>query len=156
MEHNILQNNAVDMYETYNTELPTIPPVENSGCQTVNVYREPEGRRPIRSLSWQADGGAKLAVAHADIELTRNSRIPQYSYIWDIGRHHYVTAYFLFRKRRTSKILIFFAENANAPELVIKPPQPLLDLIYNPRDPHLIIGGMMNGQVSNGLIRLGL
>ncbi|XP_022829905.1 dynein intermediate chain 3, ciliary isoform X2 [Spodoptera litura] len=122
MEHNILQNNAVDMYETYNTELPAIPPVENSGCHTVNVYREPDGRRPIRSLSWQADGGAKLAVAHADIELTRNSRNPQYSYIWDI-------------------------ENANAPELVIKPPQPLLDLIYNPRDPHLIIGGMMNGQV---------
>lgn len=44
-----------------------------------------------------------------------------------------------------------FAENANAPELVIKPPQPLLDLIYNPRDPHLIIGGMMNGQVSKEL-----
>lgn len=85
MEHNILQNNAVDMYETYNTELPAIPPVENSGCHTVNVYREPDGRRPIRSLSWQADGGAKLAVAHADIELTRNSRNPQYSYIWDIG-----------------------------------------------------------------------
>ncbi|KAF9408523.1 hypothetical protein HW555_011833 [Spodoptera exigua] len=122
MEHNILQNNAIDMYETYNTDLPAIPPVENSGCHTVNVYREPDGRRPIRSLSWQADGGAKLAVAHADIELTRNSRNPQYSYIWDI-------------------------ENANAPELVIKAPQPLLDLIYNPRDPHLIIGGMMNGQV---------
>lgn len=87
MEHNILQNNAIDMYETYCTELPTIPPVENSSCHTVNVYREPEGcRRPIRALSWQADGGAKLAVAHADVEMIKNSRTPQYSYIWDIGR----------------------------------------------------------------------
>lgn len=41
-----------------------------------------------------------------------------------------------------------FAENANAPELIIKPPQPLLDLIYNPRDQHTLAGGMMNGQVS--------
>ncbi|KAM3966307.1 LOW QUALITY PROTEIN: dynein axonemal intermediate chain 2 [Aphomia sociella] len=122
MEHNILQNNAVDMYETYYSELPTIPPVERSSCHTVNVYREPTARRPVRSLSWQTDGGARLATSHADVDLMRNSRAPQYSYIWDI-------------------------ENANAPELTIKPPQPLLDLQYNPRDQHTLVGGMMNGQV---------
>lgn len=87
MEHNILQNNAVDMYEVYYTELPPIPPVENSSCHTVNVYREPGARRPVRSLSWQADGGARFAAAHADIELIKNSRNPQYSYIWDIGTY---------------------------------------------------------------------
>ncbi|XP_072947540.1 dynein axonemal intermediate chain 2 [Epargyreus clarus] len=122
MEHNILQNNAVDMYETYYSELPSIPPVERSSCHTVNVYREPgTNRRPVRSLSWQADG-ARLASAHADVDLMRSNRSLQFSYIWDI-------------------------ENANAPELVIKPPQPLLDLQYNPRDQHTLVGGMMNGQV---------
>ncbi|CAK1556188.1 unnamed protein product [Leptosia nina] len=121
MEHNILQNNAVDMYQTYYSELPSIPPVERSSCHTVNVYREPGTRRPIRSLSWQAEG-ARLASAHADIDFMRNNRSLQFSYIWDI-------------------------ENANAPELIIKPPQPLLDLQYNPRDQHILVGGMLNGQV---------
>ncbi|XP_037973783.2 dynein intermediate chain 3, ciliary [Plutella xylostella] len=121
MEHNILQNNAVDMYQTYYSELPSIPPVEHSSCHTVNVYREPGTRRPVRSLSWQSDGGARLASAHADIDI-RNCRNTQLSYIWDI-------------------------ENANAPELIIKPPQPLLDLQYNPRDQHTLVGGLLNGQV---------
>lgn len=90
MEHNILQNNAVDMYQTYYSELPPIPPVEHSSCHTVNVYREPGTRRPVRSLSWQSDGGAKLASAHADIELVKNSRTQQFSYIWDIGKINHV------------------------------------------------------------------
>lgn len=86
MEHNILQNNAVDMYEIYYAELGSIPPVERSSCHTVNVYREQgSSRRPIRSLSWQADG-ARLASAHADVNFMRNARTPQFSYIWDIGR----------------------------------------------------------------------
>ncbi|XP_026316766.1 dynein intermediate chain 3, ciliary [Hyposmocoma kahamanoa] len=122
MEHNILQNNAMDMYQIYYSELPPIPPVEHSTCHTVNVYREPGTRRPVRSLSWQSDGGAKLASAHADIDLVKNSRTQQFSYIWDI-------------------------ENANAPELVMKSLSPLLDLQYNPRDQHTLVGGMVNGQV---------
>ena len=89
MEHNILQNNAVDMYQIYYSELSTIPPVEKSSCHTVNVYREPgSGRRPIRSLSWQADG-ARLACAHADVNYMRNTRSIQPSYIWDIGKVSY-------------------------------------------------------------------
>ncbi|KAL0822625.1 hypothetical protein ABMA28_004658 [Loxostege sticticalis] len=122
MEHNILQNNALDMYQIYYSELPTIPPVEKSSCHTVNVYREPGARRPVRALSWQADGGARLATAHADVDLTSANRVQQLSYIWDI-------------------------ENANAPELAIKPPQPLLDLQYNQRDQNILVGGMLNGQV---------
>lgn len=86
MEHNILQNNAVDMYETYYSDVPSIPPVERSSCHTVNVYRESGARRPVRSLSWQADGGIRLAAAHADLELKQNSRNTQFSYIWDIGK----------------------------------------------------------------------
>lgn len=87
MEHNILQNNAIDMYQTSHSDIPAIPPVEKSSCHTVNVYREPGAKRAVRSLSWQADGGAKLAAAHADVDLMRNNRIPQMSYIWDIGKH---------------------------------------------------------------------
>lgn len=86
MEHNILQNNAIDMFESYYSDVPEIPPVEKSSCHTVNVYREPGARRPVRSLSWQADGGARFAAAHADVELMRSCRSSQFSYIWDIGK----------------------------------------------------------------------
>lgn len=85
MEHYILQNNAIDMYETYYSDIPPIPPVENSSCHTVNVYRERGVKRPVRALSWQADGGAKLASAHADVNLLREAVAMQCSYIWDIG-----------------------------------------------------------------------
>lgn len=88
MEHNILQNQAIDMYQIYYAELPSIPPVERSSCHTVNVYREPGTRRPVRSLSWQADGGARLATAYADVDLSRNNRAQQVSYIWDIGKNN--------------------------------------------------------------------
>lgn len=92
MEHNILQNNAVDMYQIYYSELPSIPPVERSSCHTVNVYREPGARRPVRSLSWQADGGARLAAAHADLDVP-NTRSLQFSYIWDIGNRYINNTY---------------------------------------------------------------
>lgn len=54
--------------------------------------------------------------------------------------------------------MYLFTENANAPELVIKPPQPLLDFQYNPRDRDILVGGMVNGQVikiiTNGYYRI--
>jgi hypothetical protein len=50
-----------------------------------------------------------------------------------------------------------FSENANSPDMIIRPPQPLLDLQYNSRDQNILVGGMSNGQVINGsLITFGI
>ena len=41
-----------------------------------------------------------------------------------------------------------FSENPNKPEQVLKPASPLLCLEYNPKDPHLLVGGCYNGQLA--------
>ena len=39
------------------------------------------------------------------------------------------------------------AENPNKPELALKPVSPLVCLEYNPKDPHILVGGCYNGQL---------
>ena len=38
-------------------------------------------------------------------------------------------------------------ENPNKPELALKPVSPLVCLEYNPKDPHILVGGCYNGQL---------
>ena len=40
------------------------------------------------------------------------------------------------------------SENPNKPEHVLKPSSPMLCLEYNPKDPHLLVGGCYNGQLA--------
>jgi dynein intermediate chain 2, axonemal len=132
MEHYILQNNAINVYQKYFQELEPAPPVEKSSCRTVNVYRDQNSvKRPISFLSWSADGGARLAATHCDLEfpLTPVEQCT-HSYIWDI-------------------------ENPNKPQLTIIPHSPLCCLEFNPRDPNTLVGGLMNGQVAAFDIRRG-
>ena len=37
--------------------------------------------------------------------------------------------------------------NPNTPETVLKSSSPMLCIEYNPKDPHLLIGGYYNGQL---------
>lgn len=56
-------------------------------------------------------------------------------------------------------VVIFFTENPNKPEFVLKPVSPLVCLEYNPKDVHILIGGCYNGQVgelARNLIMAGL
>lgn len=87
MEHYILQNNAINVYQKYFLDLDPAPPIEKSSCRTINVYRDQHStKRPITFLSWSADNGARLAATHCDLEF-HTSPIDQctHSYIWDIG-----------------------------------------------------------------------
>lgn len=40
------------------------------------------------------------------------------------------------------------SENPNKPESILKPSSPMLCLEYNPKDPHLLVGGCYNGQLA--------
>lgn len=112
------------MYRTYYAEMPSTTLSERSSCRTVNVYREPAAaHRPISSICWQPDGGQRFAVTHLDVDFNRISRSTLLSYVWDV-------------------------ENANAPELSISPPYGLVDLQFNQREPDMLTGGMLSGQVA--------
>ena len=45
--------------------------------------------------------------------------------------------------------MFVFTENPNKPELALKPVSPLVCLEYNPKDPHILVGGCYNGQLGN-------
>lgn len=44
------------------------------------------------------------------------------------------------------------AENPNKPELALKPVSPLVCLEYNPKDPHILVGGCYNGQLGMNIM----
>ncbi|CAI5644621.1 dynein intermediate chain 3, ciliary isoform X1 [Oreochromis niloticus] len=133
MEHCIRQNNAVDIYqECFEDEEEVEEIQEPPSAKTVNVFRDPnEIKRTVTSLSWQPDGGRKLAVAYSSLEFQKSSKdMSLDSYIWDI-------------------------ENPNRPEMMLKPASPLVCLDYNPKDSHTLVGGSYNGQIVFWDIRKG-
>ncbi|XP_004564471.3 dynein axonemal intermediate chain 2 isoform X2 [Maylandia zebra] len=126
MEHCIRQNNAVDIYQEYFEDEEVVEEIqEPPSAKTVNIFRDPnEIKRTVTSLSWQPDGGRKLAVAYSCLEFQKSSKdISLDSYIWDI-------------------------ENPNRPEMMLKPTSPLVCLDYNPKDSHTLVGGSYNGQIA--------
>nr|XP_034825021.1 dynein intermediate chain 3, ciliary-like [Maniola hyperantus] len=134
MEHYMMQNNAVDLFRAYYAELPAASPVERAGCRTVNVYRDPAagvGRgRPVAALSWQREGGARFAVAYADVDFHLAPRAPLDACVWDVQR-------------------------AAAPAAALLPPAPLLALQFSPRRADVLAGGLASGQVAVWDLRRG-
>ncbi|XP_075991760.1 dynein axonemal intermediate chain 2-like [Anticarsia gemmatalis] len=127
MESLVLQNNAIDMYQTYYSELSAMAELERTSCRTINVYRDGGGvpnlpQRPVTSICWRPDGQL-FAVTYVSVDHSRVLKAPVRCFLWD-------------------------PENANAPESTINPPCALLDLQFNPRNTELMAGGLMNGQVA--------
>ncbi|KAI9535963.1 Dynein intermediate chain 2, axonemal [Dissostichus eleginoides] len=124
MEHCIRQNNAVDLYQEYFEDEDEVEQNQDPhSAKTINVFRDPnEVKRSVSSLSWQPDGGQKLAAAYCCLTYQRTRDLDLHSYIWDI-------------------------ENPNGPDLSLKASSPLVCLEYNPKDPHTLVGGGYNGQI---------
>lgn len=122
MEHYVYQNNAIDMYQSYYKEMKEQPDVERIGMRTVNVYRD-QDHRPVSSISWQSESSYHFAVSYVDFsDFYRTPRSTITAALWDV-------------------------ENANSPEAILYPHTTLFDLQYSPRDPNLLIGGFLSGQV---------
>eukprot|EP00794_Sanderia_malayensis_P009172 gene9172-10145_t len=124
MEHTIQQNNAIDIYEEYFLEAGLDSSNEPPSAKTINVFRDPnEVKRTATNISWYPDGPKKLAVAYSILEFQKSTHETCLdSYIWDI-------------------------ESPNKPELALKPISPIICLEYNPKDPHILVGGCYNGQL---------
>lgn len=124
LEHYVYQNNAIEMYGAYYKEMKGQPDIERISMRTVNVYRD-EQQRPISSISWQSEGSYHFAVAYVDFsDFYRTPRGATHGYLWDV-------------------------ENANSPEAVLESHSTIFDLQFSPRDPNLLIGGFLTGQVGS-------
>ena len=96
MENCILQNNAVNIYQRYYTDVEAIPMVEKNSVRTVNVYSDQYNiTRPVSNITWSPDGGTKLVAAYCNLEFQAN--VPnesKNSFVWEIGKHLIMKVYF--------------------------------------------------------------
>ncbi|KAK9877826.1 hypothetical protein WA026_020059 [Henosepilachna vigintioctopunctata] len=124
MESCVLQNNAINIYQQYFSDVEPTPLVEKSSARTVNVFQDQvTPTRPITHISWSPDGQTKIANSHCNMvfQALIDSE-STYSFIWEI-------------------------ENPNKPLHIFKPEQPIVCLEYHPKDPHSLVSGHLNGQV---------
>ncbi|XP_015124160.2 dynein intermediate chain 3, ciliary-like, partial [Diachasma alloeum] len=131
-EKNVLQNSTINIYQQYFDDMVPTELVLPLGVRTVNVYEDPQVLvRPVTHLAWSPDSGKRLAVAYGCREFQRVSpKLNPYSYIWNI-------------------------ENPNKPFMALKAVHPSVTIEFNPRDPSMLISGLMSGQVCNWDIRSG-
>ncbi|XP_077262113.1 dynein intermediate chain 3, ciliary-like isoform X1 [Temnothorax americanus] len=132
MECCVLQNNAINIYENYFDDMEPTALVLPRSIRTSNMYVDPQPIvRPINHLSWSPGAQNRLAAAYSFMEFEmKSSNVNSSSYIWDI-------------------------ENPNTPVICLRSSSPLIIVEFNPRDPSMLISGLMSGQVCNWDIRIG-
>uniref|UniRef100_T1J9T4 Uncharacterized protein n=1 Tax=Strigamia maritima TaxID=126957 RepID=T1J9T4_STRMM len=125
VEHVILQNNALDIYEDYFSDIPAEAGAEKPPtARSLNVFRDLAAvKRTVRKISWNPENDQKMAVAYANTIFQSNRWSDHLeSYIWDI-------------------------EFPQKPDMPLKAKSHIFSLEYNPKDPHIILGGCQNGQI---------
>jgi dynein intermediate chain 2 len=123
--HYLKQNCCIDIYEEYFNDGQEMIESEPPSARTLTVFRDPNAlKRPVSSISWSPDAARFVAVSYAILAFQRQpDNVSLSSYIWDV-------------------------QNVNYPMLELAPASALCVLDYNPKDPHVVIGGCYNGLVA--------
>nr|XP_034180594.1 dynein intermediate chain 3, ciliary-like isoform X1 [Osmia lignaria]XP_034180595.1 dynein intermediate chain 3, ciliary-like isoform X1 [Osmia lignaria]XP_034180596.1 dynein intermediate chain 3, ciliary-like isoform X1 [Osmia lignaria] len=131
MEHSILQNGAVNIYQHYFDDMTPTQLVQPVGLRTVNVYADPEtSKRPVTDISWSPDSGSRIVVSYCFLQYGRQQDYSNKVYIWQV-------------------------DNPNEPYMALEPFSPCVVCEFNPRDPSVLASGLMSGQVCNWDLRTG-
>ncbi|OAD56179.1 Dynein intermediate chain 3, ciliary [Eufriesea mexicana] len=131
MEHTVLQNGTVNIHENYFDDIIPTSSVQSFGFRTVNVYTDPDTpKRPVTNISWSPDCASKIVVSYSFLDF---GRLPDYS----------------------KKLYIWQVDNPNKPYMGLEPRTPCVCCEFNPRDPSVLVSGLMTGQVCNWDIRTG-
>merc|ERR1711907_34771 len=122
VEHCLKQNNAIDIYEEYFANSTVEHSTEPPSARNLTVFKDPQKiKRTATRISWNPDGGKKLAVAYSTLQFQQAPEgMSPNSYIWDL-------------------------HNPNFPEVTLVPPSPLVSLEYSNKDPNILMGGSYNG-----------
>ncbi|XP_017875000.1 dynein intermediate chain 3, ciliary-like [Ceratina calcarata] len=129
MEHSVLQNGTMDIYEHFFDDMIPKPLVQPLGFRTVNVYADPERpRRPVTCISTSPDGGSRLAISYCFLDYGTTLDYSKRVYIWQV-------------------------ENPTEPYMALDPFTPCVALEFNPRDPSVLASGLMTGQVCSWDLR---
>uniref|UniRef100_A0A336MML7 CSON003941 protein n=1 Tax=Culicoides sonorensis TaxID=179676 RepID=A0A336MML7_CULSO len=127
MEKILLQNNAVNIYETYFTGLDSVVSYAiKSELQQIQAFYDSDADfSVVKHISWSADQGSKISAAH----MMKGSHTTD-SFVWDV-------------------------ENPIDPVATFKPPATILCLEFSARDSSLLCSGLQSGQVACWDIRVG-
>ncbi|XP_017774943.1 PREDICTED: dynein intermediate chain 3, ciliary isoform X2 [Nicrophorus vespilloides] len=132
MENCILQNNAINIYQQYYTDVEPTPLTEPCTARTVNVFQDQSSlKRPVTNMSWSPDGGSRVIVCHCNLVYQANIQSKHHhSYVWEL-------------------------ENPNTPQMILNPPTQSVCIEYNQKDQNSLVSGQYNGQVAVWDVRRG-
>ncbi|XP_049869381.1 dynein intermediate chain 3, ciliary-like [Pectinophora gossypiella] len=128
IQHCIDQNNAIEMYTTYFSNMPKQELVEKYSIKISNTFRD-ELKRPVSSIIWTNEKNTKLAVSHYSPIPSHTTRdgssdyLQNNCYIWDIHEE-------------------------STPLHVLRHEDACWRLATSPVNPEILIGGMENGTVN--------
>ncbi|XP_023324346.1 dynein intermediate chain 3, ciliary [Eurytemora carolleeae] len=133
MEEKVQQNNAIELYGDYFTELDESTRTDNYKVNTLAVFKDTLdfSSRPVSDISWSPDGGSRIAVSYC----SRDYRIPS-----DICE--------------VSDALLFNVDDPTKFELALSASVPVTSIAFS-RTPFIIAGGLYNGQVCVWDVRVG-
>ncbi|XP_041978319.1 dynein intermediate chain 3, ciliary-like [Aricia agestis] len=86
IEHNIQQNNAIEMYESYFTDTKPEPPVEKYNIQIKHVFRD-SMERPVASVGWTLEDHSKIVASYCHkVYPDGNATDGTACYMWDVHK----------------------------------------------------------------------
>ncbi|GLI59067.1 hypothetical protein VaNZ11_000900 [Volvox africanus] len=133
VEDLIKQNNAVDIYQEYFTNVTTDHTSEAPHVKTVTVFKDPNAvKRSASYVNWHPDGSIpKVVIAYSILQFQQQpAGMPLSSYIWDVN-------------------------NPNTPEYELVPTSQICCAKFNLKDNNLVGAGQYNGQMAYFDVRKG-
>ncbi|GLC43800.1 Dynein [Pleodorina starrii] len=133
VEDLIKQNNAVDIYQEYFTNVTTDHTSEAPHVKTVTVFKDPNSiKRSASYVNWHPDGAVpKVVIAYSILQFQQQpAGMPLSSYIWDVN-------------------------NPNTPEYEMVPTSQICCAKFNLKDNNLVGAGQYNGQMAYFDVRKG-
>ncbi|CAG9786152.1 unnamed protein product [Diatraea saccharalis] len=126
MAHYVNQNNAIDMYQTYFSDMKGQEPVETYKVRIANVFRDPS-RRPVSCIAWTNEKKSMIAVSYCERTYCNNE--------WG----------YLSVENNTCSLWDVTVHNTPANEFCAN--SACWQIACSPKDPEIIIGGLQNGTV---------
>ncbi|PNH11272.1 Dynein, intermediate chain, flagellar outer arm [Tetrabaena socialis] len=133
VEDLIKQNNAVDIYEEYFTNVTTDHTSEAPHVKTITVFKDPSSiKRSASYVNWHPDGSVpKVVISYSILQFQQQpAGMPLSSYMWDVN-------------------------NPNTPEYEMVPTSQICCAKFNLKDNNIIGAGQYNGQMAYFDVRKG-
>ena len=124
----IRQNNQIDLFEEYFSGEQPEHMSETINTKTIMIFKDPnQTKRAVTKIAWhpETQTDLRVGVSYAILRFQQMpQKMPLNSYIWHLN-------------------------NPNFPEKTLSPPSALCTMVFNHKNPDIIVGGSYNGSLSS-------